>query len=142
MFIISLNYKKSLDDIELYLIQHREFLERYYQAGVFILSGPKVPRTGGVILVNSMDKKSYKRSLKKTRSIIMIWLITILLNLYPPRINLKTLLIWSEKFLVTLFLKPFNLFPVPYISLFCFDSLFIVACMNFKLMPVWIKKIK
>lgn len=65
MFILLLSYKKTLEDIELYLVQHREFLERYYQAGIFIMSGPKVPRTGGVILVNSMDKNSLQEIIKE-----------------------------------------------------------------------------
>jgi uncharacterized protein YciI len=52
VFIVSLAYIKPIDVVELHLPAHREFLHRNYAAGVFLLSGPKEPRTGGVILAN------------------------------------------------------------------------------------------
>lgn len=50
MFIILLNYIKPLSDVDRFVAEHREFLERYYASGHFVLSGRKEPRTGGVIL--------------------------------------------------------------------------------------------
>jgi uncharacterized protein YciI len=50
MFLILLNYIKPLSEVERYVGEHREFLERYYASGNFLLSGRKEPRTGGVIL--------------------------------------------------------------------------------------------
>jgi len=56
MFIISLTYIKPLSEVEKYLQAHQEFLDDCYKNQFFIASGPKVPRTGGVILAKLSDK--------------------------------------------------------------------------------------
>ena len=53
MFIVSLNYKKEISEVEKYLKEHVDFLDKYYLLGKFICSGRKNPRTGGIILVNN-----------------------------------------------------------------------------------------
>ena len=55
LFIVSLYYKSSLDEVDKYLAGHNEFLRKYFDNGIFICSGPKVPRTGGIILCKSDD---------------------------------------------------------------------------------------
>lgn len=50
MFVILLNYIKPLSEVDRFVEEHREFLERNYASGHFLLSGRKEPRTGGVIL--------------------------------------------------------------------------------------------
>lgn len=52
MVIADLTYIESIDKIEHYLEAHRAFLDKYYKKGVFILSGRKNPRTGGMIISN------------------------------------------------------------------------------------------
>ena len=52
MQIINLEYKKPLSEVNKYLEAHRIFLQKYYDKNIFIASGPKDPRTGGVILAN------------------------------------------------------------------------------------------
>ncbi len=42
--------------VEENLAEHREFLNKYYLSSNFILSGPQVPRDGGVILVKGMER--------------------------------------------------------------------------------------
>lgn len=56
MFIVSLTYLAELPEIEKHLDAHIGFLDKYYSTEIFIASGRKVPRTGGVILVNDMKK--------------------------------------------------------------------------------------
>ena len=41
MFIVSLEYMKDLSEVETYLPEHIAYLERYYQEGVFVMSGRK-----------------------------------------------------------------------------------------------------
>jgi uncharacterized protein YciI len=53
MFVILLNYIKPLSEVDQFVGEHREFLERYYASGHFLLSGRKEPRTGGVILAKA-----------------------------------------------------------------------------------------
>ena len=50
MFIIDLEYTVPLEEIEANLVEHRDFLESYYQKGLLLASGPKNPLTGGVII--------------------------------------------------------------------------------------------
>lgn len=56
MFIISLSYVKPLAEVEACLNEHRQFLDACYSQGHFIASGPKEPRTGGVILAKGMTR--------------------------------------------------------------------------------------
>ena len=56
MFIILVNYKVSIEEIEKNLVPHVEFLKKQYKAGNFMASGRRVPRTGGVILSNIKDR--------------------------------------------------------------------------------------
>ena len=53
MFIVSLNYVKDLADIEAHLSDHVAYLDRYYRKGVFLMSGRKQPRTGGIIVMQA-----------------------------------------------------------------------------------------
>lgn len=53
LFVISLFYKSSLAEVDQHLAGHNQFLTKYYANGTFICSGPKVPRTGGVIICKS-----------------------------------------------------------------------------------------
>lgn len=55
MFIISLTYKTSLENVERYIHGHNLFLQKYYDSGQFIASGRKEPRTGGIIIANAQS---------------------------------------------------------------------------------------
>lgn len=58
MFIVNLTYIKPLDAVEKYLEKHINFLNQYYTKGLFIASGRKNPRTGGIILVRAKNKEA------------------------------------------------------------------------------------
>ena len=55
MFIVSLTYKVSLEEVDKLLPEHIEYLKKQYEDGNFIASGRKVPREGGIIL-SKLDK--------------------------------------------------------------------------------------
>ncbi len=57
MFIVSLNYLSSLDQVDSLLEEHIEFLKMQYEKKIFIASGRKIPRTGGVILAKAKNKE-------------------------------------------------------------------------------------
>lgn len=65
MFIISLNYKASLEEIDKYLEPHIAYLKNEYANGSFIASGRKNPRTGGVILSKIQSKNELEMILAK-----------------------------------------------------------------------------
>lgn len=50
MFIVSLNYTAPLSDVDALLTAHAAWLKQAYADGLFLASGRKVPRDGGVIL--------------------------------------------------------------------------------------------
>lgn len=56
MFIVHITYLVELEEIEKYTQAHRDFLDMHYQSGQFLASGPRVPRTGGVIVAVSSNK--------------------------------------------------------------------------------------
>lgn len=56
MFIINLSYKVDLTFVDKHLNAHIEYLESYYQKGIFQASGRKEPRTGGIILATCSSK--------------------------------------------------------------------------------------
>ncbi len=56
MFIVLLNYKKPLEQVDRYVPEHRAYLKQHYASGQFLLSGRKEPRTGGVILMTATSR--------------------------------------------------------------------------------------
>lgn len=65
MFIFSLTYVKPLSDVERLLPAHIEFLDEHYKKHLFMCSGRKVPRTGGIILCNCTDMAEAKVIMEK-----------------------------------------------------------------------------
>ncbi|CAM4264827.1 MAG: YciI family protein [Paenibacillus macerans] len=57
MFVIILTYTKPLETVDSLLPEHAAYLERQYEKGVFIVSGRRVPRDGGVILANAGSRE-------------------------------------------------------------------------------------
>jgi uncharacterized protein YciI len=56
MYVINLRYTGALAEIDDALEAHREFLTRYFEAGVFVMAGPKMPREGGVIIASGIER--------------------------------------------------------------------------------------
>ncbi|CAK2624605.1 GTP cyclohydrolase [Vibrio crassostreae] len=50
MFIVSLEYQVPLKEVDRFIPEHVDFLNKQYELGHLQLSGRKNPRTGGVIL--------------------------------------------------------------------------------------------
>src|SRR5690606_37548546 len=59
MFIIDLNYVVPLDQLDAHMAEHVKFLRKYYKMDVFVASGRKVPRTGGIILALAKSKEDH-----------------------------------------------------------------------------------
>ncbi len=57
MFIAILTYIRPLEEIDALIADHVRFLDLHYASGLFIASGRRVPRTGGVILVAGHDRE-------------------------------------------------------------------------------------
>ena len=65
MFLIMLQYKKPIEVVDEYLVAHRTFLGECYEKDYFIASGPRSPRTGGVMLSQLKDREQLEALLKQ-----------------------------------------------------------------------------
>jgi uncharacterized protein YciI len=65
MFAVSISYTVELSEVDPHIEAHIAYLEKYYAAGVFIASGRKVPRTGGVILAQAESKTALEKILQE-----------------------------------------------------------------------------
>jgi uncharacterized protein YciI len=55
MFIVTLTYLKPVEDVDALMPGHIAWLDQGYADGLFVGSGRRIPRTGGVILARSGD---------------------------------------------------------------------------------------
>lgn len=57
-FIVEIIYKAPIEKINEIRDRHREFLDKGYKQGLILMSGPQVPRVGGMIIARaeSMDE--------------------------------------------------------------------------------------
>ena len=51
MYIVYLKYTRPVEEVEAVLDAHVIWLNKYFDAGVFIAAGRKDPRTGGMVMV-------------------------------------------------------------------------------------------
>ena len=65
MFVIELNYKADLKQIDAHMGAHMKFLRKYYAAGNFLVSGRKVPRDGGIILAVGENREAIEAIAKE-----------------------------------------------------------------------------
>ncbi|MBN1543426.1 GTP cyclohydrolase [candidate division KSB1 bacterium] len=57
MFIVNLTYRVSVAEIEAHLDDHRRYLQKNLDRGVFIAAGRKNPPTGGIILMRAESRQ-------------------------------------------------------------------------------------
>ncbi|HEY5611655.1 MAG TPA: YciI family protein [Thermoanaerobaculia bacterium] len=65
MFVIELIYKADLSEIDAHMAEHVAFLEKYYAAGNFLVSGRKIPRDGGIIIAVGKSRQQIERIMKE-----------------------------------------------------------------------------
>lgn len=61
MFVIDLNYIAPLESIDAHMNEHMKFLRKHYKENIFVMSGRKIPRTGGMILAMAKSKEEIER---------------------------------------------------------------------------------
>lgn len=57
-FVIEIIYKAPIEKINETRPLHREFLQKAVKDGILLVSGPQVPKTGGIVITkhNSMEE--------------------------------------------------------------------------------------
>lgn len=61
MFVLELSYTAPVEQVDALLDAHIEWLDAQYAAGVFLASGRKNPRDGGVILAAGVDRAEIEK---------------------------------------------------------------------------------
>ncbi|MCM2410409.1 MULTISPECIES: YciI family protein [unclassified Streptomyces] len=61
MFVLELSYTAPLDRVDALMKEHVSWLDAQYAAEVFIASGRKNPRDGGVVLAVGDDRAAIER---------------------------------------------------------------------------------
>ena len=63
--VVVLTYIKPLNEVDNLLPAHVEWLKKGYAKGLFLASGSKIPRSGGVILAKCDDEEALKSYLSQ-----------------------------------------------------------------------------
>ena len=63
MFVITLTYRAGLEEIDAALQDHIAWLDQQYADSVFLASGRRVPRVGGVILAKDVTSAELEERL-------------------------------------------------------------------------------
>ncbi|MET9433827.1 YciI family protein [Streptomyces sp. NPDC006551] len=61
MFVLELTYTAPVERVDALMEAHIAWLDAQYAAGVFIASGRKNPRDGGVILATGADRSEIEK---------------------------------------------------------------------------------
>jgi uncharacterized protein YciI len=64
MFVVSLTYTAPLARIDAFLEAHRAFLAEQYARGLFLMSGRKEPRDGGIIIAHAASRAELESVLR------------------------------------------------------------------------------
>jgi len=70
MFLIIYTYKKPLAVVDQFLVEHRAYLDSCYKNNQLIVSGPKQPRVGAVLLSQLSNEEQLKLILKNDPFVI------------------------------------------------------------------------
>lgn len=65
LFVIDIEYIVPLDQVDPHLDAHLDFVNRCYDDGCFLASGPKNPRSGGIILATAASKEAIENLIKE-----------------------------------------------------------------------------
>ena len=57
MLVLLLTYVKPLAEVDALMGDHMAWLNEHYDAGRFLVSGRRIPRTGGVIVARGEDRE-------------------------------------------------------------------------------------
>ncbi|MCX5381352.1 YciI family protein [Streptomyces sp. NBC_00091] len=61
MFVMELSYTAPVESVEEEMDAHIAWLDGYYASGVFLASGRKVPRDGGIILAGGVSRAEIEK---------------------------------------------------------------------------------
>jgi uncharacterized protein YciI len=57
-FLVEITYAAALDAVDAAVAAHRNFLQTGYDRGWLLMSGPRTPRTGGIVLARAPSQQA------------------------------------------------------------------------------------
>lgn len=64
LYLILLNYVRPPEEVAAHVEEHRAYLRHAYAEGWFIVSGPRVPAEGGVILARAASEDAVRAMIR------------------------------------------------------------------------------
>jgi uncharacterized protein YciI len=61
MFVLLLTYVRPVEEVDALMRDHMRWVNEHYAAGRFVVSGRRIPRTGGVILAHGDDRDAMEQ---------------------------------------------------------------------------------
>jgi uncharacterized protein YciI len=90
LFVVMLRYLVSLETILALRPAHVDYLQKYFDDGTFLVSGPQVPRAGGMILARAESRTSLMTILERdpfyTNGVIEYHVYEFLVNKCAPEL--------------------------------------------------------
>lgn len=65
MYLILLHYKSDLKTVDSFVPEHARFLQKNYEQGNFLMSGRRIPRTGGIIVARAESEEKLREIIKE-----------------------------------------------------------------------------
>jgi len=65
MFVLILTYKKPLEIIDQYVVEHRQYLDECYAQKIILISGPQIPRSGGIIILTVKTREQLQKFIEQ-----------------------------------------------------------------------------
>ncbi|HVW15869.1 MAG TPA: YciI family protein [Mucilaginibacter sp.] len=61
MFIIDIHYTASPEEVDKHRDGHVAYLKKYIENNTFLVTGRKVPATGGILIVNAASREEVEK---------------------------------------------------------------------------------
>jgi uncharacterized protein YciI len=61
MFIIDIHYTAPIEEVDKHIDGHVAYLQKYIGNNTFIVTGRKIPRTGGILIANAGSKEEVEK---------------------------------------------------------------------------------
>jgi uncharacterized protein YciI len=65
MFVLNFHNLQDVNDVDKAADQHRAFLDKYIEAGIFLVAGAKIPRSGGIVIAQGVDRAQIEEIVKQ-----------------------------------------------------------------------------
>lgn len=65
MYVVEFHNLRPNDEVDENIDEHRAFLAKHAAAGVIVAAGPKIPRTGGMIIVDNIPREQLDKLLSE-----------------------------------------------------------------------------